>query len=325
MAKNILTLATATKLVSDFHTSLNATNAANAASRSELAVASREQLYRVLADAYGKSLALVADPTVLGQVCQHYNSAAPAEGENPHSAVVRMMWRKKDPATKKWAPDRSAWKYGKGFRAAQDLGWTVENFAANLPEFSFKIKKDGKDKVLKGHAALEAHDTSKFGNTEAKRTEHESNAAIAWMAKTQPSLGNFQADLAEGAQDRQLANVIVQYDAATNSWHVRGVTQSDPERAWAGIAQPTLKAFDNWLKEMAVKKAVADLGNLPPEGDELFEALADHNSEMDRANAKATWTNRLVGFTRDGDFAWPSARRETAPITSSDDDASVAA
>jgi hypothetical protein len=325
MAKTTLTLATATKLVSDFQNHLNATNAANAVSRTALAIASRTQLYEVLADAYGKSLTLVSDKTLLGQVCAHYKSAAPAEGENPHSAVVRMMWRKKDPATKMMVPDRSAWKYGKGFRAAEKLGWTGSNFAANIAAYSLTVQKGGIDKVLKGHAALEAYDTQEFGNPEAQRSKNEVRAAIAWMAKAQPSLGNFQADLTEGAQDRQLANVVVQYDAATSSWHVRGVTQSDPDRAWAGIAQPTLKAFDNWLKEMAVKKAVADLGNLPPEGDELFEALAGHNSEMDRANAKATFTKHLVGYTRDGDFAWPSARRETTPITSSDDDASAAA
>ncbi len=317
MKKANLDLKTATKLVSDFHTALAVSNDTGTSAKQDFQVATRKLLYDTLGKAYGTSLQLTADPVVLGQVCAHYMVKPPAAGENPHSACVRMFWRKK--VDGKMVPDKSAWKYGKSFRAAQALGWTAENFAANLEEYKFEVKKDGKTKTLKGLIALETYDTEMHGNPEAQFSEQENRAAQAWLAKVRPALGSFAGDLVEAPKDQQMASVIVQFDAQTGTWQVRAVNQADHDRAWAAIAKPTLKAFDEWRKDVAVKQAAANPGTLSPEGDALFEALAAHNSDMDSRNALATWSNRLVGFETDGDFMWPTSSRDTPSVTSSDD------
>jgi len=54
-----------------------------------------------------------------------------------------MSFGKKNKAGK-LEVNRSAWKYGKAFRAAQLLGWKAGEFASKLGSYSLEVTKDGK-------------------------------------------------------------------------------------------------------------------------------------------------------------------------------------
>lgn len=320
MAKNTdLTEAQAVQLVSDFHATLATAKVEEQKSSKAFNVDKRDKLYARLADAFGRSLQLTADAKVLGLACAHYKVAPPGKNENPHSAVVRMLWRIKDAETGKMVPDTSAWKYGKGFRAAQSLGWTAADYAVKLAEYDITVKdpKTGNDKKIGGHAALEALDTKNNGNPEGAMAAHEQLAAIAWMGQVEKPLASFIGDLVEAPKHRQMVGLVAQFSADDGAWHVRAINQPDSDRAWSTIAKKVTARFSKWRSEMALKQASKELERLAPEDiTKLLAEAAKQNREVEVREAERSLTRKLVVFEREGDFAFP---REVDAITSSDD------
>ncbi|WP_379921712.1 hypothetical protein [Erythrobacter sp. R86502] len=286
MAMNNLDLTAATKLVSDFHNTLTAHNTSAKQATGAYEMASRKALYKTLGEAYGSSLQLVADPELLGQVCAHFGVKPPAEGENPHSAVGRMFWRKKQ--GDEYVPDKSAWKYGKGFRAAQALKWTAKDYAAKLETYEFEVTgKDGKVKKLKGHIALEACDTALHGNPEADFTAQEHIAAQRWLASTQTPKAEFVADLGVSPEHGQMVGLVAQWDAERSSWVVRDVHASEHDRAWALIAKGVLTRFKEWREVKALTAQDALLDKEIPDDLPSLLALLDEQNRSVRARETA--------------------------------------
>jgi hypothetical protein len=311
-----LTLAEASKLVSTFHNTLKAHNTAQnqkGGHKDLYEVATRKRLYDMLAEAYGVSLALTQDMKVLGEYCANNKVKPPKADANPHATVVNILFGKRNKKGELEA--RSAWKYSKGFRAAAAMGWTAANYADNLDKWTYT--KEGTDKVLRRHIALETYDTVKHGNPEAVLTEQEQKAALAWMAKTQAPLAQCHGTFVEKPEDRQLVGLVGQFDAASGVWNIRAVNQTDHQKAWNGIAAKTVEAMNAWIKQAEVARA-AHKGELPLEGQALIDAVKAQNEAQAKANDNASLAAKLVGFDVDGDFMWPTTSKSVPAVTASE-------
>ncbi|AJP70703.1 hypothetical protein [Sphingomonas hengshuiensis] len=328
MKNKSLHLNAGVKLISDFHNTLSAYNSAHSGKdghKEQFEIATRERLFEMLGEAYSVSLRLTSDMAVLGQLCAHYGTNAPGVLENPHSAPVRLMFGKKSKRGKLEAA-RSAWKYGKAFRAAQTLGWKAGDFATNVAGFSLVVAAGGKDKTLRFLSALEALDRQQNGDPSAAWDEEESRAAIAWLARTQAPLATFCGTLATDPRDRQMLGLVAQYDAKTGEWQVRGVNQSDSARAWSTIAKPMVQQFREWRSEAAMKLAVANLDKHGPDDIEsLLAALAAQGDYIGAREAERQLSRRLTVFERDGDFSFPREVQVAGDAITSSDESQVGA
>lgn len=303
---NALDLNAATKLVSDFHNTLTDYNTAHRKEGTEFSANKRDKLYQMLASAYGVSLALIGDAKVLGQLCSRRGVQAPGTGENPHSAPVRLLFRKKVRGENRTEADRSAWKYTKTFRAAQAMGWTSDNFIEKLSAFEHTISKDGKDKKLKGLIALETWDTQEHGNPEAEYNRHEVLAAQQWMATRQP-LGSFPAELTEdipASNEFAMLNLAVQWNPSTQMWDIRGVVTDNAERAWNTVAKDVVAGFRTYMDEQ--RRIIADAQvdqEAPHDEAALMAALAAHNRDLQAREVAHGFSQRLAALPQQVQFS----------------------
>jgi len=309
----ITTIADATKLVQNFYTSKKASLLQGSSANTQFQTDSRKRLYRMIGEAAGVILQLMADQQVFGELCVKYGTKPAGEGENPYSPGIRILFRTKKNG--KDVFDRSAWKYGKVIRYGLEKGWKPDQFENRLEFLELKI--DGKK--VKRMLAAELQDTKNHGDKDAEATRALEIAAQGFMAR-QPGIGAFGAALAVDApKNGQLVNVVASYDAASDQWIVRALANADHDRAWASIKKDVLASFQKARDELATKIAEAQLSLEHVDVEQLLADLDAHNVETSALNATVGTQRKMVVWeqTHDGLFAMPS--EHVVPVTDQDE------
>ena len=309
----ITTIADATKLVQDFYAAKKNSLAQRGEANETFKVDSRKRTYRMIGEAAGVILKLMADQKVFGELCVKYGTKPAGEGENPYSPGIRILFRKKEGG--KDVFDRSAWKYGKSIRYGLEQGWKPDQFEDNLENLELNI--DGKK--VKRMIAAELQDTKNHGDKDAQATLALEIAAQGFMAR-QPGIGTFGANLAVDApKNGQLVNVVASYDATSGQWIVRALANADHDRAWASIKKDVLASFQKARDELATKIAEAQLSREHVDVEQLLADLDAHNVETSALNATVGTQRKMVVWeqTHDGLFAMPS--EHVVPVTDQDE------
>ena len=243
----------------------------------------RDRCYKMLATLYGAALSLVDDRALLSQLCVQENVQVPDKKENPFSPTVRLLCRTKDKNENIKPAKPSTWIYSKYFRAAQHLGWTADNFAKKVAAFEFE--HDGKkSKWLSGLAKL--HD-KEFGSTDDDWTKRVEEAARMWVFRKNPSQGVVQGLTGfPEPKNGQMASLVVEFNGS--DWVVRGIHQTDSDKAFALISKQVVEEFNAWREKKSLEAAEAELtGYEFTTEQELLAAVAEQNRVQGEANEAA--------------------------------------
>lgn len=272
----------AAKLVSEFKGGGTTFTANEKAEAKQFSADKRSRLDARLAKAYGVALSLVGmDAADFGRLCLQEGTTSPAVGENPFSAPIRLLFGAKKDG--KLVPDKSAWKYGKCFRAAHSLGWTADDFVTNLDTFKLTVKKGGSDKVLGRLIALETLDAQQNGTPEDDKAAMADKAARSWLNHKVTPLARLDGFLPgyTSPSDGALVGVVLQWNSKQACWNARGVHTDNPDKAWNLISKGVMDEFNQFLSDKQRDDKIAELANAELENvDALLAALEEQNREV---------------------------------------------
>lgn len=248
----------------------------------------RDRRHKMLAELYGVCSSLVESRDVLAALCIQEGVQVPDSKENPFAPAIRLVCRTKDSKGNVKPAATSTWIYSKYFRAAQHLGWTSSNFAKNAEKYEFE-KGGKKFKWLKGLALL---CDQEFGiGSDAEMDQRIKQAARIWAVKNSIALGSL--DNLAGFDDPkagQMVGLVVQWNVANSKWEVRGLSETDDEKAFGLISKPLIAEFSKWREQKSLELAEAEVEqSRTPYFDEseLLEAVAQQNADQLVANDEA--------------------------------------
>ena len=297
MSNTSITIDAATQLVSKFKAQAKGDQSADKGASEKFSSDKRARLDARLARAYGTSVSLLGmEAAEFGKFCVQQGTFAPGEDENPFSACVRILFGTKKDG--KIVPDKSAWKYGKCFRAAQSLGWTEQDFAAQLGTYKLSITDaDGKEKKLGRLIALETLDTRNNGDPEGQQQKYEDIAARTWLNSVATPLATIHGFIpgSGSPEDGSMIGAVLQWNKPRGMWAVRGVHTTNPDKAWNLVSKAIMEEFRTWLDGKRKDDKIKELATAAPEDiDALLAALEQQNREVRSAEVEHKLTENLT-------------------------------
>jgi len=308
----VTTIADATKLVNNFYAAKKASVSSGSAAKGDFQMDARKRVYRMIGDAAEVILQLMSNQEVFGQLCSRYNTKPAANGDNPYSPGIRILFRRNQGGKNVF--DKSAWKYGKVIRYGLEQGWKPDQFENRLEGLELTI--DGK--VVKRMLAAELQDTKNHGDKDAEETRALEIAAQAFMLR-QPGLGAFSAGLGVDAPENgQLISVVASYDEASDRWLVRGLANANHDRAWASVKKDVLAEFNKAREDQLVEIETARLSSEYDDGEQLMADLDTHNAEVDAFNATAGEQRKVTVWDQSENPLFSMPSEHAVPVNDQD-------